>query len=185
MGPSSKLDDVDDDTGGSSGGAPIVPLPLSEVDADLHHIEDPIVRTRVMLRRREEARKRAEAVEAVEEADRMRQAQIEAQQDSHARLGEMVKKWAKDDHGKDKQIRILLATLPSVLWEDAKSKWKPASMAELIDPNKVKLAYMKAIRLVHPDKIAADAPADDKFIASAVFDALNGSFTAFNDEGAK
>ena len=52
---------------------------------------------------------------------------------------------------KEANLRALLASLENVLWQDA--GWKKVSMAELIQPNKVKIVYMKGIARVHPDKV--------------------------------
>ena len=55
--------------------------------------------------------------------------------------------------GKEANLRALLASLENVLWQDA--GWKKTGMAELIQPNKVKIVYMKGIAKVHPDKVSS------------------------------
>jgi hypothetical protein len=42
-----------------------------------------------------------------------------------------------------------------VLWPEA--GWKKVGMHELVLSNKVKVAYMKGISKVHPDKVRDDA----------------------------
>ena len=59
-----------------------------------------------------------------------------------------VKKWRL---GKESNLRALLSTLQSVLWET--SGWKEIGMGELLMPGKVKVNYMKGIAKVHPDKV--------------------------------
>lgn len=56
--------------------------------------------------------------------------------------------WRK---GKESNLRALLGSLDTVLWEGA--NWKKIGMSELIVPGKVKIAYMKGIAKVHPDKV--------------------------------
>jgi hypothetical protein len=53
--------------------------------------------------------------------------------------------------GKSDNLRALLQSLETVLWEGA--GWKKVGMSDLVMPNKVKIVYMKAIAKVHPDKV--------------------------------
>lgn len=59
-----------------------------------------------------------------------------------------VDQWRK---GKESNLRALLGSLDTVLWAD--SGWKKVGMGELLNPNKVKVNYMKGIAKVHPDKV--------------------------------
>ncbi|KAI8890223.1 hypothetical protein K501DRAFT_328607 [Backusella circina FSU 941] len=79
--------------------------------------------------------------------------------------------------GKEQNLRALLATLDSLIWPGA--QWKGAQMSELIHPKKCKIAYMKAIAKVHPDKLPADVTVEQKMIASGVFATLNQAWDAF------
>jgi hypothetical protein len=54
--------------------------------------------------------------------------------------------------GKRDNLRALLSSLDSVLWEG--SGWKKVGLHELVVPNKVKVVYMKAIAKTHPDKVS-------------------------------
>ena len=54
--------------------------------------------------------------------------------------------------GKEGNLRALLASLDTVLWEGA--GWKKIGMADLVLPNKVKINYMKGIGKCHPDKVS-------------------------------
>lgn len=54
--------------------------------------------------------------------------------------------------GKERNIRALLSTLNTVLW-DGETRWKPVSMADLVTPDQVKKYYRKAVLVVHPDKV--------------------------------
>lgn len=56
--------------------------------------------------------------------------------------------------GKERNIRALLSTLHTVLWE-GESRWTPVGMADLVTPAQVKKQYRKAVLVVHPDKVRA------------------------------
>ena len=55
-------------------------------------------------------------------------------------------------NGKQDNLRALLGSLDTVLWEG--SGWKKISMADLVLPGRVKVQYMKGIGKVHPDKVS-------------------------------
>lgn len=63
-------------------------------------------------------------------------------------VSDRVSRWRS---GKEKNLRALLASLDTVLWEG--SGWKKVGMGELLLPGKVKLVYMRGIGRVHPDKV--------------------------------
>jgi hypothetical protein len=54
--------------------------------------------------------------------------------------------------GKRDNLRALLSSLDTVLWEG--SGWKKVGLHELVMANKVKVVYMKAIAKTHPDKVS-------------------------------
>jgi tetratricopeptide (TPR) repeat protein len=54
--------------------------------------------------------------------------------------------------GKADNLRALLGSLDTVLWQEA--GWRKIGMAELVLPAKVKVQYMKGIAKVHPDKVS-------------------------------
>ncbi|KAF7657151.1 hypothetical protein LDENG_00031230 [Lucifuga dentata] len=54
--------------------------------------------------------------------------------------------------GKERNIRALLSTMHTVLWE-GETRWKPVGMADLVTPEQVKKVYRKAVLAVHPDKV--------------------------------
>ncbi|KAK6354531.1 hypothetical protein TWF696_003674 [Orbilia brochopaga] len=82
--------------------------------------------------------------------------------------------------GKETNLRALIASLDSVLWEGC--GWKKVGMHELVMPNKVKIAYMKGIAKVHPDKISQDATVEQRMLAAAVFSALNDAWDDFRKQ---
>lgn len=55
--------------------------------------------------------------------------------------------------GKRENLRALLASMDSVLWEG--SGWKKVGLHELVMANRVKIVYMKAIAKTHPDKVSS------------------------------
>lgn len=59
--------------------------------------------------------------------------------------------------GKERNIRALLSTLHTVLW-DGESRWTPVGMADLVTPEQVKKQYRRAVLVVHPDKVSAGGP---------------------------
>jgi len=61
-----------------------------------------------------------------------------------------VREWIQ---GKERNIRALLCSLHTVLWE-GETKWKPCGMHQLVTPENVKKYYRKAVLSVHPDKVS-------------------------------
>ncbi len=91
---------------------------------------------------------------SAEAVTRLRAANAEAERldDEKFALSDKVsEKVAKWNGGKEANLRALLASLETVLWEG--SGWKKVGMGELIVPGRVKLVYMKGIARVHPDKV--------------------------------
>ncbi|KAL7795376.1 hypothetical protein V8C37DRAFT_374314 [Trichoderma ceciliae] len=82
--------------------------------------------------------------------------------------------------GKRENLRALLASMDSVLWEN--SGWKKVGLHELVMANKVKISYMKAIAKTHPDKLPQDASTEVRLIAGLVFSTLNESWDKFKAE---
>ncbi|KAM7017607.1 cyclin-G-associated kinase [Tautogolabrus adspersus] len=83
--------------------------------------------------------------------------------------------------GKERNIRALLSTLHTVLWE-GETRWKSVGMADLVTPDQVKKYYRKAVLIVHPDK-ATDKPYED--YAKMIFMELNDAWTEFENQGSK
>jgi hypothetical protein len=113
------------------------------------------------IREREEEKKKAEA-----EEDLVRQ-----------RLEPKIKAWS-EEHGKKKQLRALLASLHTILWPEA--NWKTVNLGDLLDDRKCKLSFHKASRVVHPDK-TMKLPAEQRFLAKRIFDALSQAKTEFDN----
>ncbi|KAI6788506.1 hypothetical protein KC350_g18450, partial [Hortaea werneckii] len=92
-------------------------------------------------------------------------------------VGARIEAWRG---GKADNLRALLQSLDSVLWEGA--GWKKVGMSDLVMPNKVKIVYMKAIGKVHPDKIPQDATVEQKMVSAAVFSTLNEAWDKFKKD---
>jgi len=71
----------------------------------------------------------------------------------HDKVEDRVNAWKS---GKEGNLRALLASLDTVLWEG--NGWKKVGMGELLMPNRCKIAYMKGIGKVHPDKVVFSHP---------------------------
>ncbi|KZF20252.1 hypothetical protein L228DRAFT_249931 [Xylona heveae TC161] len=82
--------------------------------------------------------------------------------------------------GKQDNLRALIGSLDTVLWPEA--GWKKVGMHELVMPNKVKIAYMKGIAKVHPDKLSTSATTEQRMISAAVFSTLNEAWDKFKKE---
>uniref|UniRef100_A0A7N8Y6N5 Cyclin-G-associated kinase n=1 Tax=Mastacembelus armatus TaxID=205130 RepID=A0A7N8Y6N5_9TELE len=83
--------------------------------------------------------------------------------------------------GKERNIRALLSTLHTVLWE-GETRWKPVGMADLVSPDQVKKYYRKAVLVVHPDK-ATGQPYEQ--YAKMIFMELNDAWSEFENQGSK
>ncbi|KAM4576190.1 cyclin-G-associated kinase [Odontesthes bonariensis] len=83
--------------------------------------------------------------------------------------------------GKERNIRALLSTLHTVLWE-GEIRWKSVGMADLVTPDQVKKYYRKAALIVHPDK-AMGKPYEQ--YAKMIFMELNDAWSEFENQGSK
>jgi preprotein translocase subunit Sec63 len=59
-----------------------------------------------------------------------------------------VLEWSE---GKKKNIRALLSSMHTILWEE--TTWKPVGMHQMVTAVDVKKTYRKACLAVHPDKV--------------------------------
>ncbi|KAI5739808.1 hypothetical protein M8J77_023654 [Diaphorina citri] len=78
--------------------------------------------------------------------------------------------------GKKGNIRALLCSLHTILWEGA--KWK-CEMSQLVTPADVKKSYRKACLAVHPDK---QMGTDNENLSKLIFMELNNAWTEFEND---
>ncbi|XP_059963433.1 cyclin-G-associated kinase isoform X2 [Mesoplodon densirostris] len=83
--------------------------------------------------------------------------------------------------GKERNIRALLSTLHTALWDD-ESRWTPVGMADLVTPAQVKKHYRRAVLVVHPDK-ARGQPYEQ--YARMIFMELNDAWAEFESQGSR
>jgi len=119
----------------------------------------------------------AKALQEVREREEQKKKDEAEEDEVRKRLEPQIKVWS-EEHGKKKQLRALLASLHTILWPGA--KWKQVTIGDLLDDKKVKLAFHKASRVVHPDK-THHLPAEQRFLAKRIFDALSQAKTEFDD----
>ncbi|KAF4523742.1 hypothetical protein B566_EDAN013860 [Ephemera danica] len=79
--------------------------------------------------------------------------------------------------GKRKNVRALLCSMHTVLWDGA--KWTKVDMHQLITPAEVKKVYRKACLTVHPDKQSGTA---NENIAKMIFMELNNAWSEFEND---
>ncbi|KAJ1438405.1 DnaJ domain-containing protein [Ochromonadaceae sp. CCMP2298] len=85
--------------------------------------------------------------------------------------------WGTDPSMKKKRnVRSLLSTMHTVLWEG--TRWKTVGLGDLLEPRQVKLAYRKAMLVVHPDHCVT-ATNEHKFISKRIFEAVNEAYNEF------
>ena len=83
-----------------------------------------------------------------------------------------VFKW-KD--GKARNLRALLCSLDTVLWEQ--TKWTKCGMHQLVTPADVKKMYRKACLAVHPDK---QVGTENEELSKLIFMELNDAWSDFD-----
>lgn len=132
----------------------------------------------VMERRQKLADKQAALIAEADERESGARREQEERDRARQAYGARLKEWAEEGSGSRKNIRVLLSSLSAVLWPDA--KWEPVPMARLIDAKRVRLSFMKACTIVHPDKHHAMS-AEHKFIAGEIFNYLETAFRLFQD----
>ncbi|KAJ1965199.1 auxilin-like clathrin-binding protein required for normal clathrin function [Dipsacomyces acuminosporus] len=111
---------------------------------------------------------------AVAEMRKQEQAKREEDDKRFAMLDQVeleIKQWKE---GKQQNIRALLSSLHTLLPDV-----KPIGMHEILEANKVKRAYMRAIAKLHPDKLNKDTDVRTKMISANVFSTLNEAWDAF------
>ncbi|ELU08049.1 hypothetical protein CAPTEDRAFT_20343 [Capitella teleta] len=89
-----------------------------------------------------------------------------------------VRDWIE---GKEHNIRALLCSLHTVLWE-GEAKWKECGMHQLVSADQVKKMYRRAVLSVHPDKLSGH-PQEN--LARLIFIELSEAWSEFEEGGMK
>ncbi|CAH2236958.1 jg9455 [Pararge aegeria aegeria] len=100
------------------------------------------------------------------------------------RKEEMVKEMDPDKlkihewtEGKKANIRALLCSLHTVVWEDC--RWSRVDMSQLVSPADVKRSYRKACLAVHPDK---QMGTPNENLAKMIFMEMNNAWSDFEND---
>jgi hypothetical protein len=120
---------------------------------------------------------RQKAVQEVKDREAAKKRKEDEEDAIRVQLEPKIKIWS-EEHGKKKQLQALLASLHTILWPG--TKWKPISIGDILQPAKVKKFYFKATLVVHPDK-TGDLPAEQRFLAKRIFDALSQAKTVWDE----
>lgn len=160
--------------------SPTEPMPTEEedmpsmtslLDTFKMHAEEPAMNLRNRVK------------DAVEKNTKKAKAKLDIKNavlNAHMENESRLQTWADDSGGGGmKNIRTLLATLDEVLFPWAKEKWKPVGVADMLQASGVRLAYFKAMRVVHTDRLPKDATPEDHAIADMLYKALNKAWVNF------
>ncbi|XP_049823586.1 cyclin-G-associated kinase isoform X2 [Aethina tumida] len=82
--------------------------------------------------------------------------------------------------GKKNNIRALLCSMHTILWEG--TKWNKCEMHQLVSAADVKKAYRKACLAVHPDK---QVGTDNENLAKLIFMELNNAWSDFENDASQ
>jgi len=136
---------------------------------------------RRMLREKRQAHERERIARQVATA-RDREAKETAEKEGKVAIREKLRPemdaWSA---GKKDNIRSLLCTMGTVLWEG--SGWTPPTIADLMEPVRVKRWYMKANLVVHPDKVKQKEGTLEQLVrAEMIFDVLKTAWGIFQSK---
>ena len=132
---------------------------------------------RAALRAKREASKQAaidEKVSKLREEKARQEGNKELERDLEKVVGARVAAWKQEK----KNLRALLADLHNIA---PPCSWKQRTLGELLDKQKVKKAYQRAILAVHPDKQDSD-DVEKKVLAQHIFDALRDAWNIFEQQ---
>ncbi|KAI8808275.1 hypothetical protein BJ742DRAFT_853643 [Cladochytrium replicatum] len=129
---------------------------------------------------RAKAAEEAHVKKAVDTAvQRLREQNLQAEQEDAMKLAlkdqvdDKILRWKS---GKEENLRALLSSLHTVVWPEL--EWKTINLSEILQPQQVKVKYMRAVAKLHPDKLS-NVTIEQKLIANAVFAVLNKAWDAF------
>ncbi|KXN83131.1 UBA domain-containing protein 7 [Leucoagaricus sp. SymC.cos] len=123
--------------------------------------------------------KPSEALQALRTSTAQAEAEDQAKHELKDSIDAKLSAWKS---GKETNIRALLASLDTILWEELVNSGSAVKvgMHELVTPAQVKVKYMKAVAKVHPDKLnTTNSTLEQRMIAQGVFGALTDAWNAF------
>lgn len=107
----------------------------------------------------------------------LRKAALEAAKEDDERMAlkdsvdARLESWRK---GKETNLRALIASLDTVLWDDILAGGLKVGMHQLVTDKQVKIKYMKVIARLHPDKLTpGNTTVEQRMLANGVFGALS------------
>ena len=106
----------------------------------------PVARSRLADLSKSEAVAELRKAAAANEAEDAQRHAVKDQVDAR------VQAWKS---GKEENLRALIASLDTVLWDDILTGGLKVGMHELIQEKQVKIKYMKVIARLHPDKVSS------------------------------
>ena len=107
-------------------------------------------------------------------------AQLDAVQDERSRNQAKLDMWSTETGGQVKNIRALLSTMHTVLYEGA--RWKEVGMSDLLTARDIQKQFLKAMRVVHTDKLPKHATPKDIAIAEIIYNALIKAKKTFDEK---
>ena len=119
----------------------------------------------------------SEAVDNYRQTEADKKSQADAKRAAVSSIESTMEKWIARG-GKKNNIQTLLSSLETVLWEGAKP-WKKVTLANLLEYKKVRMAYMKSLVVVHPDKQSSTISAEGMARSERAFQALNEAFEEY------
>jgi hypothetical protein len=117
-----------------------------------------------------------EALEEKQERDEMQAKEADEIEAARLKHDKKLTSWSTDTGGNKKNVRSLLSSMHSVMWVG--NNWKQISVADVIEGNRVKFMYRKAMLVVHPDRCSGMDP-ETKFLAKRIFEAVNEAYQEF------
>ena len=90
--------------------------------------------------------------------------------DARSRNQAKLDTWANNTGGQLKNIRALLSTMHTVLYEGA--RWKEVGMSDLLTARDIQKHFLKAMRVVHTDKLPKGATPEMIAVAEIIYNAL-------------
>eukprot|EP00938_MAST-03A_sp_MAST-3A-sp1_P004455 g4455.t1 len=107
-------------------------------------------------------------------------AQLDAVQDERSRNQAKLDNWSTETGGQIKNIRALLSTMHTVLYKGA--RWKEVGMSDLLTARDIQKQFLKAMRVVHTDKLPKHATPKDIAIAEIIYNALIKAKKTFDEK---